>query len=160
MAELSDQPTSDFQLFATRWLAEIVAVFLRAVREPALAYDLATESLAAARLRWRSAPDGPERVAWLLELGAAVLATAVQRGRVPSTERWREQQPAGRTLTVAEQHELMALADARLELPAGAQAAADALARTAPPMHVLRELRRSDLVDAEPLPSARERHGH
>lgn len=34
------------------------------------------------------------------------------------------------------------------------------VARNAPPMHVLRELRRSELVDAEPLPDrARERDG-
>ncbi len=161
MAELPDQPTSEFRVFASRWLAETVAVFLRAVRDPALAYDLATETLAAARLRWRSAPDGPDRVAWLIELGAAVLTAAVEGTRVPSTERRREQHPARRMLTVAEQHELMALAEARLELPSGARAAADDLARTAPPMHVLPELRRSDLVDAEPLPDReRERHGH
>jgi hypothetical protein len=149
-----------FHVFATRWLAETVAVFLRAVRDPALAYDLATETLAAARLRWSSAPDGHERVAWLLELGADVLAAAVKRGRVPSIERRREHQPSRRTLTVAEQHELMSLAEARLELPQGAQDTADALARNTPPMHVLRELRRSDLVDAESLPDrALDRHG-
>ena len=51
MGELPDQPTGEFQLFATRWLPETVAAFLRAVRDPALPYDLATETLAAARLR-------------------------------------------------------------------------------------------------------------
>jgi predicted RNA polymerase sigma factor len=152
MAELPDQFTEDFQLFAARWLGELLAVFLRAVRDPALAYDLATETLAAARLRWTSAPDGPERVAWLIGLGGDVLATAVRRGRVASTERRRNRRPSRRVLTVAHQHELMRLADARLELPADAQAAADALARAAPPMHVLRKLRGSDLVGAEPLP--------
>lgn len=149
----------DYRRFAARWMAEIVAVFLRAIREPALAYDLATETMAAARLRWSSAPADCERVAWLLELGADVLAATVQCGRVPSTERRRQQQPPRNMLTVVQQQELMALTEARLELPAAAQGVADALARTAPPMHVLRELRRSDLVDAEALPDgARECH--
>lgn len=159
MPELPDQSADDFHLFATRWLAETVAVFLRAVRDPALAYDLATETLAAARLRWSSAPEGEDRVAWLLEVGAAVLAGAVERMRVPSSERRRNQHPSPRTLTVAEQRELTALAEARLELPPVAQGAAEALARSAPPTHVLRGLRGSDLVAAEPLPERRpERH--
>jgi len=133
-------------------MTAFIGVLLRAVREPALAYDIATESLATARLRWSSAPAGSERLAWLIQLGTVVLAQTVERGQVPSIERRREHQPAARVLTVAEQRELTALAEARIELPIEAQAAADALARSAPPMHVLRTLRRSDLVDAEPLP--------
>lgn len=152
MTELPDQSTGDFPLFTARWLGELLAVCLGAVRDPALAYDLATETLAAARLRWPSAPDGPERVAWLIGLGADVLAASVDRGRVASTERRRDRRPSRRVLTIAEQQELMRLADARLELPAEAVAAADAFARGAPPMHVLRRLRGSDLVGAEPLP--------
>ena len=160
MGELSDQPGTEFERFARRWLAETVAVFLRAVREPALAYDLATETLSTARLQWSSAPSGPDRVAWLMELGTATLGTAVARRRVPSTERRRERHPARRTLTVAVQREFIALAEQTLELPPAAQAAADELARSAPPIHVLRELRRSDLVDAELLPDQEpERHG-
>jgi hypothetical protein len=46
----------------------------------------------------------------------------------------------------------MALAEHHIELPAGARDAADALARMAPPPHALAGLRRSDLVEAEPLP--------
>ncbi len=160
MGELSDHPPGDFELFAMRWLPGVVAVFIRAARDPALAYDLATETVATGRVRWRSVPARLEPLAWLLELGADVLAAAVERKRVPSIERRREHQPRSVTLTVAQQQELMALAEARLELPADARTAAEALARTAPPMHVLRELRRSDLVDAEPLPHhQRDRHG-
>ncbi len=159
MGELSDHPPGDFELFAKRWLPGVVAVFLRAVRDPALAYDLATETVATARVRWASAPQGVEPVTWLLELGADVLAAAVERKRVPSIERRRDHQPRSVTLTVAQQQELMALAEARLELPVDARTVADALART-PPMHALRELGRSDLVHAEPLPDhQRDRHG-
>jgi hypothetical protein len=152
MGELSDQRRqADYEAFVVRWLAPLVAVFLRAVRDAALAYDLATETLAAARLRWDVAPPGDEAVQWALGLGTDVLDTAVQRGRVPATERRRGQQAIPRLLTVVEQQEIMALAEQHLELPDTARDAADALARMAPPPHVLAELRRSDLVRAEAL---------
>ena len=153
MGGLSDQQRQiAYETFVSRWLAPLVAVFLRAVRDPALAYDLATETLAAAHLKWESAPPGDEAVDWALRLGTDVLDTAVERGRVPSTERRRGQQPAPRRLTVAEQQEIMALAEQHLDLPDTARDAADTLARMAPPPHVLAELRRSDLVEADPLP--------
>jgi hypothetical protein len=54
----------------------------------------------------------------------------------------------------------MALAEEHIELPASARAAADALARTAPPPHVMTELRLSGLIEAEPLTDhERDRHG-
>jgi len=71
---------------------------------------------------------------------------------VPATERRRGHQPTPRRLTVAEQQEIMALAEHHLDLPDSARDAADALARMAPSPHVLGELRRSDLVEADPLP--------
>ncbi len=153
VGELSDQRHgTDYRAFAAYWLAPLVAVSLRAVRDPALAYDLATETLAAARLRWETAPSGEARVEWLLRLGAAVLDATVDHGRVPATERRRGGQPVSRCLTVAEQQEITALAEQHIELPDTARDAADALARMAPPPHVLARLRRSDLVRAEPLP--------
>ena len=153
MGELSDQPCEDhYEAFVSRWLAPLVAVFLRAVRDPALAYDLATETLAAARFQWEFAPPGDTGVAWALRLGAKVLDATVERGRVPATERRRGQQPAPRRLTVAEQREISALAEQHIELPATARDAADAVARMAPPPHVLAGLRTSELVGAEPLP--------
>ncbi len=151
MGEVSDQrPETGYETFVSHWLAPLVAVFLRVVRDAALAYDLATETLAAAHLRWESAPSGEAGVEWVLRLGAQVLDTAVERGRVPATERRRGQQPRPRRLTVAEQQEIMALAEQHIELPAAARDAADALARMAPPPHVLARLGRSDLVEAEP----------
>lgn len=152
MGEVSDQPPeTDYKTFVSLWLAPFVALFLRVLRDAALAYDLATETLAAARLRWESAPSGDLAVGWVLGLGAQVLDTAVERGRVPATERRRGQQPTPRRLTAAEQHEIMALAEQQTELPAAARDAADALARMAPPPHALARLRLSDLVEAEPL---------
>jgi predicted nucleic acid-binding protein len=156
MGEVSDhRREADYETFVLEWLAPLVAVLLRAVRDPALAYDLATETLAAAHLRWESAPSGDAGVGWVLRLGAQVLDTAVQRGRVPSTERRRGQQPRPRRLTLAEQQEITALAEHHIELPAAARDAADALARMAPPPHALAQLRRSDLVEVEPLPEPR-----
>lgn len=159
MGELSEERRdTDYEAFLARWLAPLVAVFLRAIRDPALAYDLATETLAAAHLQWGSAPPGDAGVEWVLRLGAQVLDTAVGRGRVPATERLRGHQPRPRRLTVAEQHEIMALAERHLALPETARDAADALARMAPPPHVLAELRRSNLVQAEPLPDVATDH--
>jgi hypothetical protein len=153
MGDLSDQrPETGYETFVSLWLAPLVAVLLRAVRDPALAYDLATETLAAAHVQWQSAPSGEAGVEWVLRLGAQVLDTAVERGRVPATERRRGRQPRPRRLTVPEQHEIMALAEHHIELPAAARDAADALARMAPPPHSLARLGRSDLVEAEPLP--------
>jgi hypothetical protein len=150
MGEVWNQrPGTDYEMFVSKWLAPLVAVFLRVVREPALAYDLATETLATARLQWESAPSEDASIEWLLRLGAQVLDVAVERGRVPATERRRGQQPRPRRLSVAEQHEIMALAEQHIELPTAARDAADALARSGPP--ALARLSRSDLVEAEPL---------
>lgn len=152
MGELSDQrPEMNYEAFASDWLAPLVAVFLRAIRDAALAYDLATETLAAARLQRGSAPSGEAGVEWLLRLGASTLDATVDHGRAPATDRRRGGQPAPHRLTVAEQQEITALAEQYIELPGAARDAADALARMAPPPHVLARLRRSDLVEAEPL---------
>lgn len=156
MGEASDHAQREYELFASRWFARLVAVFLRSVRDPALAYDLATETLAAARLKWESAPTGHEAVGWLLWLGVGVLDAAVQRGGVPAIERRRGRQPATKRLSASEQREITALAEAQIELPASAREPADALARTAPLRHVLVTLRLSGLVEADPL-SDRER---
>lgn len=152
MGVVWDRPSeTGYETFVSKWLAPLVAVLLRAVRDPALAYDLATETLAAAHLRWEFAPSGDAGVEWVLGLAGQMLDTAVDRGRVPTTERRRGEQPRPRRLTVAEQQEIMALAEQHIELPPAAQGAADALARSAPPPHVLAQLGRSDLVEAEPL---------
>jgi hypothetical protein len=152
MGRLSDKSRQpDYEAFVSAWLAPLVGVFLRAVRDAALAYDLATETLAAAHVQWESAPCGEAGVEWVLRLGAGVLDTAGRVGRVPATERRRGQQPRPRRLTIAERQEIMALAEHHIELPARARDAADELARMAP--HALAQLRRSDLVQAEPLPN-------
>ncbi len=153
VGEVSDQrPETGYEAFVSHWIAQLVAVLLRVVHDAALAYDLATETLAAAHLRWESAPPGDAAVEWVLRLGAEVLDTAVDRGRVPATERRRGHQPTPRRLSVGEQQEIMALAEQNIELPAGARDGADALARMAPPPHALAQLQRSDLVQADPLP--------
>jgi predicted RNA polymerase sigma factor len=151
MGDVSEHVRPQYELFARRWFARLVAVFLRSVRDPALAYDLATETLAAARLQWESAPVSDEAVGWLLWLGVGVLSAAVERGGVPATERRRGRQPTAKRLSASEQREITALAEAQIELPASAREPADALARTAPPRHVLQTLRLSGLVEAEPL---------
>jgi hypothetical protein len=151
-----DASPHEFDAFVARWLAPIVAVLLRVVHDPVLAFDLTTESLAAARVTWPQTPDADDRLALLLgSIAPVILADAAARGEVPATERSRGRRPPVQTLTARQQRELTMLAEARLELPSDAQAAAEALARSAPPAHVLARLRGSRLVDAEPLPDDR-----
>jgi hypothetical protein len=71
---------------------------------------------------------------------------------VPSAERRRGDNPRPHRLTAAEQQQITALAEAHLELPPTAQAAADALARTAPPRHVLADIRPSESPGLSALP--------
>lgn len=132
----------------------------RTVRHPALAYDLATETLAAAWLQWDAAPSGDEAVDWQLRLAAHVLDGTVERTRVPTVERRRGHRRSSRRLSVAEQQQITALAEEHIELPVSARDAADALARMAPPPHVLTEIRLPGLVEADPLPDhERDPHG-
>ena len=163
MGELSGHAQREFEPFAAIWLAPLVAVLLRAVDDAALAYDLATETVAAARSRWDQAANpnqGGDRSAWLIELGGSVLADAAERKRAPSVERRRSgREPAPHALTVSDQQEMARLAEARLELSPAAVEAAEALARTAPARHVLREIHLSGLVSAQALPDyERDRH--
>jgi hypothetical protein len=160
MGEPVVDPSEEFASFARGSLAPLVAVILRVVRDEALAYDLATEALAGARWRWESRSPGDDRFAWLIELGGAVLAEAAERRRVPSVERRRQTgEPPSLTLTVADQQEIARLAEAYLELTPAAYEAAARLARTSPPLHMLREIGLSGLVDAQPLPDRkRDRH--
>ncbi|HEY5262107.1 MAG TPA: hypothetical protein VIJ33_08335 [Solirubrobacteraceae bacterium] len=162
MGELSDHAQRDFERFAATWLAPLVAVLLRAVHDPALAYDLATETLAAARSRWdpTDANENDDRSAWLIALGGSVLADAAERMRVPSVERRRRgREPTPHTLTISDQQELAKFAESPLELSAAALEAAEALARTAPPHHIIRGIHLSGLVSAQALPDhERDRH--
>jgi predicted RNA polymerase sigma factor len=161
MGELSGNTRQEFESFARTSLPSVVAVIVRVVHDAALAYDLATETLAAARWRWKSPPaPGEDRFAWLIELGGSVLATAAERRRVPSVERRRRTgEPASHTLTIADQQQIARLADAHLELTPAAHEAAQRLARTSPPQHILRGIDLSGLVDAQALPDhERDRH--
>ena len=157
---MSAESQQDYEGFAARWFAPLVALLVRVVHDPALAYDLTTETIATARLRWEATPDGDERVGWLLGIGAKVLGAAVERGRVPSVERRRGRHVEPHRLTPEEQREIMRLAEAQVDLPPAAREGAAALARAAPPPHTLGALRLSGLVEAESLSDrTTERHG-
>jgi hypothetical protein len=153
MGEPASDPSQEFESFARDSLAPLVAVILRVVHDAALAYDLATETLAGARWRWESrVAPGDDRFAYLIELGGAVLAEAAERRRVPSVERRRRpSEPPSLALTVADQQEIARLAEAHLELTPAAHEAAARLARTSPPVHILREIGLSGLVEAQAL---------
>jgi hypothetical protein len=146
-------PTKDstFEELARRWLGTLMAAMLRAVHDPVLAHDLSTEVVAAARYEWVSLPTDDEALDEFLQIGVRVLADAATTGRVPAVERRRYREPASHRLTAVEQHEIVKLAEQVLDLPLAARATADALTRTAPPPHAIRNLQPSGLVDVEPL---------
>jgi hypothetical protein len=128
-----------------------VAIFLRSTGSSALAFDLATETLAAARTELEDPVEGDDGIVALLKLGAQVFAAAAERQSVPALERRRHGQSTPLSLTVEDQQEVMRLAEAKLDLSPAAQAAAEALARSAPIPTSLRQIRLSGLIEAEPL---------
>jgi hypothetical protein len=152
MGESSAESHEGWTILGRRWLASLVAIFLRTTRDPALAFDLATETLATARTERDEPPDRDDGIIALLQLGAQVLAVAAEHQTVPAVERRRHRQATPLHLTVAEQQAVMRLAEENLDLPPIAQAAADAFARSAPPPTAIRQIRLSGLVEAEPLP--------
>jgi predicted RNA polymerase sigma factor len=78
MGELSGNTRQDFESFARASLPSLVAVIVRVIHDAPLAYDLATETLAAARWRWESPPASrDDRFAWLVDLSGLVDAQAL-----------------------------------------------------------------------------------
>lgn len=153
MSANRDEAHDGWDAFARQNLALLVTVLLRVVGNPAIAFDLAVETLATLRRRWSETPaDDEERLIWAFESSQALLAVAVARGVVPSVERTRDQRPGHRTLSIAEQQQVISLSEQALDLPSRVAEMVDALARDAPPPQQLRALRCSPLVDAEPLP--------
>lgn len=135
-------------------MSTLVVAMVRAVRDPALAWDLAAEAMAAATLAWETFPGG-SRMAWITEHGRRVLGEASRTGRVPSTERVRNGRPRARTLALDEQRMLRELALEPLELDERASVEVERLAREAPAPGVLSELALSSLTLR--APGSRER---
>lgn len=158
MIDVPDRRPPGYAQFVARWASTVMALLLRVLRDPLLAYDVTAETLAIARLDWNQAPEGDEALAWLIEIGVRVIEAAAQRGIVPSAERRRGGQTSMRPLGVCDQREIIALSEAVIELPASASEAAAALARAAPPPSLLADLRSSDLVEAVPMPNPGEVH--
>ena len=145
--------------FARQHVALLVAVLLRVVGHPGIAFDLAVETLATLRRRWSERPaEDEQRLIWAFESSHALLAGAVARGVVPSVERTRHQRPEHRTLSIAEQQQIISLSEQRLDLPSRVHDVVDALARDAPTPRQLSTLRCSPLVDVEPLPDLAREH--
>jgi len=151
MGESSAESDEGWTILGRRWLSSLVAIFLRTTRDPALAFDLATETLAAARTEWDEPRDSDDSMIVLLQLGEHVLAVAAEHQRVPALERRRHRQATRLHLTVEQQQAVMRLAEENLDLPAAVRAAADAFARSAPPPTAIGQIRLSGLVEAEPL---------
>lgn len=122
-----------------------VLALVRAVKDPALAWDVATEAMAAAALEWNAFPGG-SRMAWVLAHGRRILRDATDTGRVSRQERTRNHVTVPKTLSFTEQRELKALASEPLGLDPEAAAMVEALSREAPPPLVLFEIALSPLT--------------
>lgn len=126
-------------------MGTLVLAFVRALKDPALAWDVAAEAMASAALVWSEFPGG-SRMAWLLEHGRRVLDEAVVSRRVSGQARARNGAASSKTLADDEQRTLCALAREPLGLDRDAAAVVDRLAREAPPPHVLYEIALSSLT--------------
>jgi len=142
----------------SRNLSTVVLAVVRADKDPAFAWDVATETMAAAPLAWETFPGG-SRMAWVLEHGRRVLRDARRSGRVSSRERARNGAAVAKTLSIEEQDALRVLAREPLGLDPDAAETADALAREAPPPGVLSEVALSRLTRCGRGSRSRERGG-
>jgi hypothetical protein len=128
-----------------RNLSTLVLALVRALKDPALAWDVAMEAMATATLAWTTFPGG-SRMAWVLEHGHRVLREARTSGRVSSQARERNGATVGKVLSAAEQRELRELASELLHIDPDASATVDAIARDAPPPGVLLDIALSRLT--------------
>jgi hypothetical protein len=126
-------------------IATLVLALVRALKDPALAWDVGAEAMASAALAWGTFPGG-SRMAWVLGYGGRVLEEARTSGRVPAQARARNGARAVKTLSAGEQATLRALASEPLGLDSDAAAVVDQLAREGPPPHVLLEIALSSLT--------------
>jgi hypothetical protein len=151
MGELAADIERQWDAFGRLHISPLLLIVLRTVHEPALAFDLATEALAALRTRYGTPPNADQALSDLIDCAADQLSRAAEIGRVPTVERRRRGRTAPHRLTATQQQELARLAEQHLGLPENARDAADALARSAPSMEVLTHIALSGLVEAERL---------
>jgi hypothetical protein len=147
---------SDRHDWRERNLSTVVLAFVRVLRDQALAWDVATEGMAAATLAWATFADG-SRMAWVLEHGRRVLRDARDSGRVSSHQRMRSRAAVTKRLGLDEQRALSKLAQDSLDLDPEAAAVLDALARESPPPGVLLDIALSPLTSRAPGTQERER---
>jgi hypothetical protein len=143
MATMGANPHHDD--WRERNLSTLVLALVRALRDPALAWDVATEAMAASTLVWATFPGG-SRMAWVLEHGHRIVREAQASGRVSSQARERNGAAVAKTLSTGEQQGLRELAGEPLHVDPDASATVDALARDAPPPNVLLDIALSRLT--------------
>jgi hypothetical protein len=151
MSDLVESPADDTpDAWTRRNFAPVVAVVIRAVRDPALAFDLATELMAVAALHWDRYPAVGSRMAWVLGFAPALVTRALDGDRVPRDERMRNRpRLEPRTLTDEYREWLRRLVDEPLDLDPEARRAAARLEREAPPPDRIRRVALSPLIRLE-----------
>lgn len=149
-AQVPDRADDSSASWAARNLPVVAAVMMRVLREPALAFDLTTELLAIAALRWDRYRAEESRTAWVLAFGGQLLARALESDRVPCDERMRNRPWLGpHTLSDEQVDWLRRLVDEPLDLAHDARRIVARLEREAPPPSRVRRMRLSSLVRLE-----------
>jgi hypothetical protein len=133
--------------------ALLLAVLVRILHDAAMAFDVATETVAAVVLleRQGQTPSLDD----LMRMAGRVLADAAERGSVPTVER-RRLRGKTRTLSSTQLDEIARLGRDSLELPSHDVHAMDELMRTAPGPGVLGRIELSPLVQRPALAASEE----
>jgi len=157
----SDDPSDALARWTERHLAVVLAVLARVTGDPALAFDLASEAVAAGH---RAAQDdrhggrSSDELTCVLEAAERVVREAIVRGRVPSGERSRRPDARPTTLTPEALAGIVVLGRRPLDDHPLAQQLADVLARDVTPA-VVRHVTCSPLVHRRHAPDPRRTGG-
>jgi hypothetical protein len=133
--------------------ARLLAVLVRILNDAAMAFDVATETIAAAVLLERRGQR--PSVEDLVRMAGRVLVDAAERGSVPSVER-RRLRGKTRSLSSAQLDEIARLGRDSLALPSQDADAMNELMRSAPGPGVLGRIELSPLVQRQALAASEE----
>jgi len=152
-----DDPSDALTSYTRRHLAVVLAALARVTGDPTLAFDLASEAVAAGHRAARADTPGGrsiDELTCVLEAAERVVREAIERGRVPSGERSRRPDARPTTLTPEALAGIAALGRRPLDDHPLAQQLADVLARDVTPAAV-RHVTCSALVHRRHAPDAR-----
>lgn len=156
-------PADGLTRFTERHLATTIAVVARAIPDPALAFDIASEAMArghrAAQVQTPPPGDEHDELRCVLEAAEHVVAATLHNGRVPHAERHRARDCHPTKLTQETLAALATLGRAALDHSPVAQHWVTALRRQAPAPTDIRTIASSPLVRRPDAPALRPADG-